>query len=166
MAFGDRNLLYEENEKGERVVVKSIDSTRRAYVRFTNCTSQRISVVWRDFQGLRRDYILLNPGKHFDVDTYITHPWEFTDYKTQESYVVNNKTVFRAPPSIANVRHRFNWNITVPLRTLRYTTLLSIASILRDEDAADELQLPRDLATDLRALTAQLLGPPETKQAD
>lgn len=141
--------------------MKSIDSKCRVDVRFTNCTSQRIRVIWRNFEGLRREYVLLDPGKHYDVETYITHPWEFIDCKTQESYVVNNKTVFRVPPSFANVSHRSNWNITVPLTILKYTTLLSIASILRNEEAADELQLPRDLATELRVLAAQLLGPPE-----
>ncbi|CAH2056913.1 unnamed protein product, partial [Iphiclides podalirius] len=82
---GENDLVYEADETGQRVLVRSTESIQRAYLRFTNRTSRPIDVWWRDFDGAKRHYTRMRPGTCFDVDTFITHPWEFTDVTTKES---------------------------------------------------------------------------------
>lgn len=152
----NEDVIYELNEKDEQTIVKSIDSTRRAYVRFTNCTTRPVDLWWRDFQGRRRRYVRLEPQKFFDINTFLTHPWEFTDRDTKEQFVINNKTIFRPPTSIADMRFRTNWNITIPVRTLRYSAMLIIALLLPDQRAASQLNLPQIIVSDIKLLLAKM----------
>lgn len=103
MVENDENnvLIYESNEKGERVLVKSVESTQSVYIRFINRTSRPVDVWWRDFQGNRRHYARLESRAFYNIDTYVTHPWEFTDPATKENYRINNKKIFRPPRSLA-----------------------------------------------------------------
>lgn len=97
----DDNLLYEIDDKGERVLVKSIDSHHQVYIRFINYVSRPVDLWWRDFQGRRRHYVRMGSRTYFNIDTFITHPWEFTDPATGENYLINNKRIFRAPRTLA-----------------------------------------------------------------
>lgn len=159
MAIND-GLAYEVNEKGESVVVKSINSDRQAFLRFTNRTSRLVDVWWRDFDGRRRFYERMEPGAFYDINSYLTHPWEFTDASTRESFVINNKFVFRAPEHVGGMMYRTNWNITVPVRSLRGTTMLTLASLLPNPEAASELDLPVVLSRELQELTTSLRAQP------
>lgn len=155
MAIQD-DLAYEVNEKGENVVVKSINSDHQAYLRFTNRTSRPVDVWWRDFDGRQRFYERMEPGAFYDINSYLTHPWEFTDSSTRERYVINNKFVFRAPDHVGDQMYRTNWNITVPVRSLRKTTMLTLASLLPSPEAASELDLPVVLSQELGRLVEKL----------
>ncbi|CAH0403248.1 unnamed protein product [Chilo suppressalis] len=154
MAVNDENseVLYEVDEKGNRVIVRSINSDHCVYIRFINgLISRPVDVWWRDFQGKKRFYVRMQPRTYFDVDTFVTHPWEFTDAATKENYVIHNKKIFRAPPSLANMKHRTKWIITVGMRTLRNTALLVLAERL-DVTKVPELGLPLELSNDLTSL--------------
>nr|XP_021194889.2 von Hippel-Lindau disease tumor suppressor [Helicoverpa armigera] len=155
MAIQD-DLIYELNERGENVVVKSINSDRQAFLRFTNRTSRLVDLWWRDFGGRRRHYERMEPGAFYDINSYLTHPWEFTDAATGEQYVINNKYVFRAPNHVGDMLYRTNWNITIPVRSLRATTMLTLASLLRNPEAAESLDLPMVLTRELSELVTRM----------
>lgn len=166
MAIND-DLAYEENERGELMIVKSVESIHSAYLRFTNRTSHPVEVWWRDFSGIKRHYIHLEPGEHYDVNSFLTHPWQFTDTLTNEQYAINNKVIFRAPNHIGGMMYRTNWNISVRVRPLRRLSLLLLATLLPNADAASMLGLPAVLREDLAELTRGLnRTPPEPLNAD
>lgn len=163
MAINDE-LVYEVNEKGENVLVKSINSDHQAYLRFTNLTSRAVDVWWRDFAGKKRFYERMEPGAFYDINSYLTHPWEFTDATTGEHYVINNKLVFRAPERAGDLRYRTNWNITVPVRTLKSTAMQTLASLLPHPDAASELDLPNVLSRELAELVTRMRRAPAVEE--
>lgn len=146
---GEGDLEYEMDEAGQRVLVRSIESIQRAYLRFTNKTSRTVDVWWRNFHGIRKHYVRLQSGTYYDINTYITHPWEFTDVTTKERYVINNQHIYRPPKSIGGMMYRTNWNITVSVRSLRRTALLYLALRLSDSCEVEALGLPRVLAEEL-----------------
>lgn len=155
MAINDE-LLYEVNEQGELVVVRSKESNQKVYLRFSNLTKRPIAIAWRDFQGVRRHYMRLKPNEAYVVDSFVTHPWEFTDAATKERYCVKNKHIFRAPPSIGGMMYRTNWNVTIGVRTLRHTALLAMATRIQRPELVPELGLPRGLETELQELVRQI----------
>lgn len=59
--------------------VKSQNSNRPVTVTFVNKSGEYRAVMWVDFNGRLVDYAGLNPGERFRIDTYVTHPWVFTD---------------------------------------------------------------------------------------
>lgn len=162
----EHDVIYELDEKGQRVVVKSLESTSRAYLRFTNKTSRPVDVWWRDFHGARRHYVRLDSGTYFDINSFITHPWEFTDVATKESYVINNKTIYRPPTNIGGMMYRTNWNITIAVRSLRHTVLLTLAVKIDDPNAVNALGLPRVLAEELQKLITLFHRPKTPPQRD
>lgn len=165
MAIYD-GLTYEVNEKGERVLVRSVNSEHQAFLRFTNRTSRPVDIWWRDFDGNRRFYERMEPGAFYDINSYLTHPWEFTDASTKEHFVINNKYVFRAPDHVGDMMYRTNWNITVPVRSLRSTTMLTLASMLPNSEAASQLDLPLVLTRELKELVYSLRVQPPPQQME
>ncbi|XP_023949361.1 von Hippel-Lindau tumor suppressor homolog [Bicyclus anynana] len=145
-------LLYEEDEKGQLVVVKSLESASSAYLRFTNRTSRAVDVWWRDFSGVKKHYVRLQADTYFDINSFITHPWEFSDVATKETCVINNKAIFRPPSNIGGMLYRTNWNITIRVRSLRRSAMLVLAQRLNDPAAVDALGLPRVLAEEIKKL--------------
>ncbi|VVC96855.1 von Hippel-Lindau tumor suppressor homolog [Leptidea sinapis] len=155
----ESDLEYEVDEKGQNVLVKSMESSQRAYIRFTNRTSRPVDVWWRDFRGVKIHYVRIDSGDHYDVNSFITHPWEFTDVATKERYVINNNPIYRPPRNIGGMTFRTNWNITIGVRSLKMTALLVLAIHLQDSDAVNVLGLPRTLARELQCLTAMFHPP-------
>ncbi|CAG9793113.1 unnamed protein product [Diatraea saccharalis] len=163
MAVNGENseFIYEVDEKGNRVIVKSLNSDHRVYIRFINSLVTRpVDVWWRDFQGRRRFYMRMLPRTYFDVTTYLTHPWEFKDPATNENFLINNKKIFRVPSNLEGTQHRTNWIITVNVRTLRDTVLLALALRLGDLSKVPLLGLPQELSNDLTTLINSILNTP------
>ncbi len=48
-------------------------------VTFRNRSDGYRGVLWIGFDGVPRDYAGLNPGEEFTINTFVTHPWMFTD---------------------------------------------------------------------------------------
>jgi len=46
---------------------------------FVNKSGEFRSVMWIDFAGKPVPYANLNPGEKYQVDTFATHAWMFTD---------------------------------------------------------------------------------------
>lgn len=145
--------LYEIHYNGQRDLVKSLESIQPAFIRFSNRTGRKVDLWWRNFNGLREHYATIKPGGHYDINTFLTHPWEFSDAATNENYVINNNIVFRVPEVVAGMRYRTNWNISVPMRTLRFTAMLAVATNLPDANDAVHLDLPMALCNEVQELT-------------
>ncbi len=48
-------------------------------VTFINRADGLRGVSWIGFDGLPQEYASLIPGEEFTIDTYVSHPWMFTD---------------------------------------------------------------------------------------
>lgn len=59
--------------------VKSQNSNTPVTVTFVNKSGEYRGVMWVDFKGKPVSYANLNPGQSYTVNTYVTHPWMFTD---------------------------------------------------------------------------------------
>ncbi len=59
--------------------IKSKTSKIPVTVTFINRTDALRNVTWLDFKGKPVDYAQLQPGEKFTINTFITHPWMFTD---------------------------------------------------------------------------------------
>ena len=46
---------------------------------FINRTNEPRSVTWIGFDGVPKEYALLNPGQSYSINTFVSHPWMFTD---------------------------------------------------------------------------------------
>lgn len=46
---------------------------------FVNRSDGYRGILWIDFNGQPKEYANLNPGEHFSINTYLTHPWLITD---------------------------------------------------------------------------------------
>ncbi|KAJ2938918.1 hypothetical protein O0L34_g17728 [Tuta absoluta] len=153
----EKGKLYEIKANGEKELVRSSESEKRVYLRFTNKTSRPINVWWRDFSGTKHHYLCLDPGSFSDINSYVTHPWQFTDPATNESFVINNQLIYRAAPNLGEMMYRTNWNITVRVRTLKFSAMLAIAECLSSPQAARQLQLPKSLETEVEKMARDLL---------
>uniref|UniRef100_A0A1E1VYX5 von Hippel-Lindau disease tumour suppressor beta domain-containing protein n=1 Tax=Pectinophora gossypiella TaxID=13191 RepID=A0A1E1VYX5_PECGO len=156
--FQEKGLLYQLQDNGEKWLVRSSDSSKRAYLRFTNKTSRPVEVWWRDFRGVRHQYFSLDPGSHFDINSYVTHPWEFSDPETDENFVINNCIIFRAPPKLGGMSYRTNWNITVSVRSLRFAAMLVIAERIHAPCCIPALGLPKTLEKEMDKLVRRMRG--------
>ncbi len=59
--------------------IKSKNSNKPVTVTFVNRTDALRNVTWLDFKGAPVDYAQLQPGEKFTINTFLTHPWMFTD---------------------------------------------------------------------------------------
>jgi len=59
--------------------VRSQNSNTPVTVTFVNKSGEYRAVMWIDFKGTPVSYANLDPGKSFTINTYVTHPWMFTD---------------------------------------------------------------------------------------
>lgn len=48
-------------------------------VTFVNKSEGTRGVMWIGFDGVPKDYAQLNPGETYTINTFLTHPWMFTD---------------------------------------------------------------------------------------
>ena len=59
--------------------MRSLESRTSVTVTFRNRSGAFRSVNWVDFNGQLVQYAALNPGESFTIQTFLTHPWVFTD---------------------------------------------------------------------------------------
>ncbi|MCH9807618.1 MAG: hypothetical protein K0U74_07800 [Alphaproteobacteria bacterium] len=59
--------------------IKSKHSKTAVTVTFLNKTDEHRAVMWINFEGTPVDYAALNPGETYKINTFLTHPWMFTD---------------------------------------------------------------------------------------
>lgn len=59
--------------------VRSQNSNTPIQITFTNRTQATRGVMWINFEGTPVEYANLDPGQTFTINTFLTHPWMFTD---------------------------------------------------------------------------------------
>jgi hypothetical protein len=59
--------------------VRSVEAKTHATIQFVNATSHVRKIYWLDYNGQRRQYAVLPPGKSYSQATFLTHPWVVTD---------------------------------------------------------------------------------------
>lgn len=59
--------------------VRSQNSNTPVTVTFVNKSGEYRGVMWIDFKGNPVSYANLNQGQSYTINTYVTHPWVFTD---------------------------------------------------------------------------------------
>jgi uncharacterized protein len=59
--------------------LKSLNSNTPITVTFVNKSKSYRGVMWLDFGGTPVTYTNLNPGQSYTAQTFLTHPWMFTD---------------------------------------------------------------------------------------
>ncbi len=59
--------------------LRSLSSDVPVTVTFRNQTSIMRRITWLDFNGNRVDYAQIQPGEQYTINTFATHPWEFSD---------------------------------------------------------------------------------------
>ncbi len=59
--------------------VVSRNSDNPVTVTFRNRSDGFRTVMWIGFDGVPKEYAALNPGEEFTINTFLTHPWMFTD---------------------------------------------------------------------------------------
>lgn len=57
----------------------SDNSREKTKVRFKNTRDEEINVFWIDYKGNPKHYKTLQPGETLSQNTYVSHPWVFTD---------------------------------------------------------------------------------------
>lgn len=58
---------------------KSKKSNVPVKVKFVNKSGEYRGVFWLDYKGKMVNYANLNPGQSYTIDTFVSHPWMFTD---------------------------------------------------------------------------------------
>ena len=58
---------------------RSLNSDTPVTVTFRNLSDGFRSVMWIGFDGVPKNYANLNPGESYTINTFLTHPWMFTD---------------------------------------------------------------------------------------
>ena len=59
--------------------VRSQNSDTPVNLTFVNQSDGYRAVMWIGFDGMPKEYASLNQGESFSVQTFLTHPWMFTD---------------------------------------------------------------------------------------
>jgi len=59
--------------------IRSQNSNTPITLTFVNRSGSHRAVTWINFEGTPVDYAALNDGESYTVNTYLTHPWMFTD---------------------------------------------------------------------------------------
>lgn len=141
------------NDVTGRASVGSEISGRERYVRFVNRTEQVIDVIWVDYTGCFVRYTSLTSGQFIDVNTYKRHRWIAVDSETKDALLLNG--VYRYEPEFPKtVRERMRAhcdqlpakvrilvNITVPMYSLYFRTLMTVRDRLQSEEDVDKLEL-------------------------
>lgn len=143
--------------------VRSQRSREGAFIRFFNFTERTVEIIWINFTGAYVSYQLLEKGRFVDINTYKGHPWIALDHTTRDRLHINKEFVFfpktakewfqeKCPDRVLppDFKARVRAVITIPVYSLRYTSLLVIRNHLRIPDDADQLELPMELKNDLK----------------
>jgi VHL beta domain len=59
--------------------MKSKESNTSITIKFINQTKESRTAMWVDFKGNPVQYFTIEPGQSFRQQTFLTHPWFFTD---------------------------------------------------------------------------------------
>ncbi|XP_023341524.1 uncharacterized protein LOC111711406 isoform X4 [Eurytemora carolleeae] len=173
MSLGDDGLDPGGILEQFRLLDRSQNGTTSVQVRFTNLCCKPVSVRWLDYSGQEIQYTVLQSREQYNVTTFLTHPWVFYNYQTDEKRAVQ----------VAGARvccfeaHRFlslnsglrntdrarilegSQLINVPIvpsiypvHSLRLLVISRVVNLVRNKDDIQELELPDTIKTDIEVL--------------
>ena len=61
--------------KRKAPIHRSIRSGTPTFIHFTNESQKTVAIFWVDYNGKRRCYSIIYPGKSTVQGTHLTHPW-------------------------------------------------------------------------------------------
>lgn len=144
---------------------RSLRSEDKAYVRFINKTDRIVELIWLNFNGKYVRYRILEKDHFVDVNTYKNHPWIALDMKTKDRLHIEKGFIYNPKTSREYLQERYpdreipenyeariRTNITLPLYTLKYRSLIEIRNHFRTVEDVDKLELPKPLAEDLKRI--------------
>ena len=79
MACGTAEAVPEDRHAAAVKGVRSLRSELETRITFVNRSDQPIQTHWLDFDGKRKLYETVPPGKQVDQPTFVMHPWVVTD---------------------------------------------------------------------------------------
>lgn len=138
-------------------ILKSCRSSVISFVKFTNCTSQRVRLEWVNFTGGRVCYCKeLKPGDHFSVKTYVGHPWVACEskYKHPLCFDTERETIYFPVASdfSADMPSQAKVDIFTPHKRLSTTCLHVIHRHLSQRGAINQLEISRNFVMQLESL--------------
>lgn len=149
----------EELIEDQTVNLRSEHSTYPLLVQFLNRTGRRVELVWVDYAGHWIRYKTLSPGDHFEIYTFVTHPWVFRDTVTGiRLLALNHGPVFvpttRDVQEVSDpegVTHLIPTlvSITVPVFNLKERCLETIHRCINDKAHVRQLDIPQELQQDV-----------------
>lgn len=156
-------------EANHNDTLRSENSRQEAYVRFINLTQRKVEVVWINFTGGYVRYETLDKGGFFDVNTYTRHPWIAIDHDTRDRLHINKDFIYYPQtvreyllskrPDLSLPENlppkRIQAVITIPLYSLKYCSLLTVRNLIQNPDSVDDLELPKNLKSDLKRIIVQ-----------
>uniref|UniRef100_A0A6M2DHK7 Putative e3 ubiquitin ligase vhl component von hippel-lindau tumor suppressor in s n=1 Tax=Xenopsylla cheopis TaxID=163159 RepID=A0A6M2DHK7_XENCH len=154
------NIFIKGEENKDLVGIRSGQSKTKVFLRFTNCSNRIVAIFWIDYLGYVKLYKILKPLEFIDVNTFVGHPWIFTDIKTRERYIAEGQRIFYPQPKYKNKVEltspenpepiRINVKISPPLRNLKILSLMVLAKKLIREKDVEQLDLPAMLKQELK----------------
>ncbi|GAB6033211.1 hypothetical protein CHUAL_012816 [Chamberlinius hualienensis] len=129
----------------------SVDSVDHSYVRFINKTARVVNVYWLNYDGVAVLFKTLQAESHWDVDTFVTHPWIFRDNNTRQFLVVRNQPIFYPPPLNKERPSRRVIHINIPVYSLQEMCLHTVSRLFKKEEIKS-LLIPKTLKDELEKL--------------
>lgn len=142
---------------------RAVECRHKAYIRFFNKTEKPVELIWINYLGEYKKYRILKKDEYVDINTFKSHPWIAHNHLTKERLQIDKCFVYypRTSKEVLQERHpdikipenyelRVKTYITVPLYSLRYRALLEISNCIKEPEAVDILNLPENLANELK----------------
>lgn len=154
---------YEEDNKGNSYLVKSINCDTPSMIRLYNRSFTKAEIYWINYDGKFTFYKSLNHSDFLDLNTFTTHPWIFKDAYFGERLLAGTKFLLRGSKvrMLWNNRLRIKipWrdkiDIVMPMRTLKNLAMKEIVRRLNDANRISDLRLPSTLNEDLTKMLSE-----------
>lgn len=140
-------------EEGQ-YLLRSMVNSNQVFYRFVNRTHRPVDLIWINFTGKLEHVRTLNPTQFVDVNTFRLHIWVAVDSVLKQRMNIDNKSMFICPDVPKQISARIVrefLNITLPVRSLKLTAMLSILEqdLVKSKEDVDLLYLPYSLKAHL-----------------
>lgn len=151
--------LAQARHPAEEKGIRSLESKVPTALTLVNKSERPVKVYWLDFDGKRKLYETLRPGRRYESQTFVTHPWLVTDAKDRPWAIY----LPDAQPRIVEVTRPdlVPWTPTADYekRIIAGFTVLIHPDVLRQRETADILrELNKQLAEVARVVPSRQLA--------
>ncbi|MFI3187038.1 MAG: hypothetical protein QX198_13780 [Methylococcaceae bacterium] len=82
-------------QPGKMLVSSPHGSNKKTALNFMNHRDHDVSLFWIDFDGRRKFYATINPGLHYQQNTFSGHVWVITEYNKDIGLVIATESASR-----------------------------------------------------------------------